>query len=187
MANTGSRRGAADSMSLILMVLSFLAMIGLMFWLSQNAQTTASLIPVEEDPVEARLETVALGDFAMNPMGYTDQAIRLANLSVASRLGNHAFWISVPQGAGEIPFLIHMDSTVYSNLRVSAGETVSIEGMVMVMTPETLDEWEAAGAWENPTNRIEAEFASEYFHATVVEVAGAPTGGAETNDANESN
>jgi hypothetical protein len=175
MSNTDPRRGAG--IAAVLMLLSFVSMLGLMYWLSQNAEPTAALIPEEtmEDP-DDRIQIVSLADFAANPTGYMTEEFQLNGIEVVGRLGNHAFWIPLPAGQNTMPYLVHMDSTVYANLRVTAGETVSITGIVLSMTPETLDAWEAAGAWENDTNRIEAEFATDYIEASAVEVAGSAGG-----------
>jgi hypothetical protein len=159
---------------MVLMVVAFVSMVGLMYWLSQNAEPSAVAMP-QEEAVEDRLETVSAADFGMDPMAYSDREIRLPGVSVASRLGSQSFWIQVPRQAqdGTIvnqPYLVHMDSTVYSTVRVSAGETVAVEGIVIPMSDSILSAWEAAGAFDNPSNRIEAEFATDFIQASAVEI-----------------
>ncbi len=177
----GSRRGAADSVTLVLMVVSFLAMVGLMYWLSQTAEPTQIEI-VEEEP-ESTTPVVPAVDFGVDPMSHNVSDIRIPNLEVASRLGDLAFWVQVPTQAPDgtmlnTPYLVKMDSTVAGTLevRLRAGDRVTVEGIVFEMSDSVLADWTAAGAI-NEGNRIEAEFASSFLQASVVE-ARQPSGGA---------
>lgn len=178
----GSRRGAADSVTLVLMVVSFLAMGGLMYWLSKTAEPTQVEIPEEE--MESTTVVVAAADFGIDPMSHTVSDIRIPNLEVASRLGDFAFWVQVPTQAPDgtmlnTPYLVKMDSTVAGTLdvRLRAGDRVTVEGVVFEMTDSVLADWTAAGAI-NEGNRIEAEFASSFLQASVVEVPRRSGGGA---------
>lgn len=173
MSKFGSRRGAADSLTMILMVVAFVAMAGLMYWLSQNAEPTSIEVPDEEP--EVRIEIVAAVDFGSDPLSYAGREFRLPGVEVASRLGDQAFWVQIPVQAPDgtmltTPFLVKMDSATATGIRVRSGETVAIEGTVVQMNDSILNAWEAAGAI-NSGNRIEAEFASEFFQATKVDLS----------------
>jgi hypothetical protein len=60
---------------------------------------------------------------------------------------------------------------------------VTLEGVVFEMTDSILSDWEAAGAI-NQGNRIEAEFATDFLEAHVVEVSGQAGGAAPGAAAN---
>ena len=188
MRKLDSRRGAADSVTLILMVVSFLAMVGLMYWLSQNAEPTQ--VEIIDDEPESRTPVVSASEFGIDPMAHTVSDIRIPNLEVASRLGDMAFWVQIPVEApdGSIlnqPYLVKMDSTVSATVevRLRPGDRVTLEGVVFEMTDSILSDWEAAGAI-NQGNRIEAEFATDFLEAHVVEVSGQAGGAAPGAAAN---
>ena len=120
-------------------------------------------------------------------MSHNLSDIRIPGLEVASRLGDLAFWVQVPTQAPDgtmlnTPYLVKMDTIVAGTIdvRLRAGDRVTVEGIVHEMTDSVLADWTAAGAIHEG-NRIEAEFASSFLQASVVELP-RPSGGAAPND-----
>jgi hypothetical protein len=94
-------------MALPLMILSFVAIGGFLFWLSRTAEPT-SVAVVEEGGSSTAAAAggmlVGWNDFGANPGSYEGQMITLRPVRVASVLGQGAFWTQLPN---ETPFLIN--------------------------------------------------------------------------------
>ena len=174
MAETGSepKRTSKGGTSLLLMIASFLAIGGFLWWLSISAEPTEVAIVEEEEAEEdAGIPTVEVGTFAADPRSYVGQEIRFRNLSVASTLGPEAFWFQLPN---ETPYLVKLDSSlVAGGTDFQAGEGIRrVVGTVHEMTDSVLDAWQAAEAFTNETQRIEAEFATTFLEARTLDLAG---------------
>lgn len=167
-----AERGAGGKRSgVILMILAFVTIGGFLYWLNVSAEPTSVAIEeardtTSEDPM---VPTVALNTFANNPMEYENERIRLRDLEVASTLGPEAFWFQLPS---EDPYLVKLDSTLVAmGTQVSSGDVAQrIEGRVHAMSDSVLDAWEAQGAFTNETHRLEAEYATSFIQATVVQL-----------------
>lgn len=182
MAESGSEGAGSRRSGLILMIAAFVVMGGFLYWLSVNAESATVAIEesaadtTEEDPM---VPTVELSTFSANPGEYQDELIRLRNLRVASELGAEAFWFEL---ASEDPYLVKLDSTlVAEGITVSSGDVARrIEGRVRVMSDSVLDAWEAGGAFTAETDRIEAQYATTFIEANVVDVESTSGDGGES-------
>lgn len=172
MASFRSREGAAQSATLPLMVISFVLIGGFMYWLSVTAEPTQVAI-VEEDDDAATGAAVPWSTFGADPESHEGQTVTVSGVPVSSRLGTQAFWAELPN---ETPYLVKFGSQlVADSVTVSAGDRGDITGTVHMMSDSVLDAWEAAGAFSDPVNRIEAEFATSFLEAETFRVA--PSGG----------
>ena len=180
MGTFGSRRGAAEKLSLPLMILAFVAVGGFLYWLNITAQPTEVAIEegtVEETPSGAAV-SMPLVDFLTNPAQYDGQIVEVTLARVASRLGPQAFWI----GPDATPFLVKMaPELVEAGPEVMLQSTVTIVGPVATLDEATLQAWDSAGAFPSEGDRIVAEFAvgSPFIQATAIIAPAAPGGEGE--------
>jgi len=175
MAQTGSRKGAAQNTSLILAVLTFVAIGGLMYWLNVTAEPTATAVVPQQngdDEPVSDVPIVDLGSIRAETSEYVDLEVELRNQNVSSTLGGQAFWI----GAQDQPFLVKMDTTV-SAPRPANGDTVDVRGIIHEMSDSVLDAWEARGAISGSGDRAVASFAEVFMEASMVRARSG--GGAE--------
>jgi len=169
MASTGSRRGAAPTMSLILAIAAFLAIGGLIYWLNVTAeptqtefvpQDTASEEPVGDYPI------VTLEQLRSELQEYVGFEVQMRGLTVNSTLGEYAFWV----GPQDNPFLVMRDSTAFANrMELANGDGVAVTGVINEMSDSTLDAWEELGAIEGQGERAVASFAEVFMEAHSVE------------------
>lgn len=180
MAQIGSRRGAAPSMTPILMVLAFVAMAGFLYWLSMAAEERR--VQVQEDGADTtEVDTggsapqVAMSTFRGDPAAHMGQRIRVTNVTVSSLLGQSGllFWLAPDDN----PYLVHRDSTVASGRQVRSGMRGSVTGTVHEMTDSVLDAWEAAGAFTSDADRFVAEFAENFLEADGIQLRESQSGG----------
>jgi hypothetical protein len=157
MANFGSRRGFADKLSLPLMILSFVAVIGFLWWLNSTAEPTEIIMAEEEDQRSSSASAILdVADFLAGAGEYEGQVVEVNNARVASRLGPQAFWI----GPDDRPFLVKMDpALVEGGTEVLIEQRVTLLGSVWVMSDSAHAAWDAQGAFPNEGDRIVAEFA----------------------------
>ncbi len=170
----GSRRGAASGAGTLLMLVSFAAIGGFMYWLNLTTAANEAEVMVEEEPVaeDTGMEgaVVTLADFSGGPEAYEGQMIQMADVEVTSLLGNHAFWTKL---TNDQPYLVRVDPVLFERgLSLVPGTTASFSGTVMSMTDSILDAWESGGSFTNDVNRIEAEFAETFVAATAVNSGG---------------
>ncbi len=170
MPDLGSRRGAVN-MAVLTMILAFLAIGGFLYWLNVSAVGTEGPVVTSaaDDPYATAL-AVSLAEIQASATRYQGQLIRVSNVAVVSRLGTQAFWTQLPN---EQPFLVHFDSAlVAGGAAVTSGQTArSVVGRIHVMGDSVLNAWEAGGAFTDPVQRIEAEFATNFLEAVRVEGA----------------
>ena len=165
MAWISSRKGAADSLALPLMIGTFVVITGFLYWLSVTAEPTqVAIVEGGRDVVVSEGTRVGWGQFSADPSAYTGQSITLPDVAVNSLLGaGQAFWSQMAD-ANETPFLFKLgDQLVADGMLVVSGDVGDASGMLFTMSDSTLDAWEAAGAFNDPVNRIEAEFATSFF------------------------
>lgn len=168
-----ARRKPAGQLTWLWMIFAIALTGGLMVWLAVASEPSAPVVVKEEDGTAAAgLPTVALADFAANTKQYEGQAIRLAQLRVASRLGRQAFWIQLPN---DVPYLIKLDSIlVRQGFQVQGGDAVSVTGVVHPMSDSVLTAWQAQGALTTEDQKVEAQFATSFIEASrVVRLAAA--------------
>ncbi len=177
MANNGSRRGAVDP-GTALMIVTFAVFAGFMYWLSEQSAAERALAIVVEDTVVtdefASAVTVTGVDIQLDATPYEGRQIRLAAFNVASLLGTQGFWIEMPNGN---PFLISMSAEVMAEgIGVGAGRTTTVTGTVYAMNDSTITAWTEAGTIQEG-DRIVAEFATHYLEAVQIAVVGATPSG----------
>ena len=167
----GSRRGEAGALSVYLMAGAFLSAAGLMAWLFIRAAPVEVEI-VEGGPVEDIPTVVATDVFGANPMAQEGMLIRLDGLPVQSPVGSEAFFTEVAGHTSS--YLVKMVPAVVANgVVVEGGATVSVVGMVHLMSDSVADAWVASGGI-SADDRILAIFSESYFEASGVTVTGQP-------------
>lgn len=181
MADIRSRKGAAASMTPVLMVLAFVAMAGFLYWLSITAEGTE--VQVREngnDTAEVdtgpAAENVSRTQFRSDPTAYVGQRIRVRDVEVASLLGQSGtlFWLA----PNDNPYLVHVDSALQARgATVRPGLTGAVIGTVHEMSDSVLDAWDAQGAFGAPADRIVAEFATTFIQADRLELRAPQQGG----------
>lgn len=172
MADFGSRRGAAEKLTLPLMVLAFVAVVGFLYWLNVTAEPTQVVIEEEEDPRGSGASAILdVSDFLGDAVQYEGQVVEVTGARIASRLGPQAFWI----GPDDAPFLVKMGSELLeSEPDIRIEQRVNLTGTVWMMTDSTHAAWDSLGAFPNEGDRIVAEFAigSPFLQVTAIERPG---------------
>ncbi len=159
-----SRAGAAK-LGVPLMILCFLTVGGFLFWLSRTAEPTQVAQPVEEAG-EALANVVSLADFSTGTADYIGQEVTLEDIEVVQVLGTQALWTNL---VGGTPYLLHLTETALADsVTIAQGDRVTVAGSVMAMSDSILNAWEAAGAFPQATDRIQAEFAEDFLEVTAV-------------------
>ena len=185
MASFGSRKGAANGGSVVLMVLAFLGVGGFMVWLNIRAAETEVAV-VEDTSGEAEdfgsAPVVDAGVFGSDPMAHSDGVVRINDLLVQSGVGAQAFFVEMPNQPG--PYLIKMGARVVADsVTVPSGSRVSVVGRVFLMSDSVADDWVATGAIAEG-DRILATFAQSFLEAVdiIVTAGGGDTDGGEGGD-----
>ncbi len=177
----GSRRGAADKLSIPLMVLAFVAVGGFLYWLNITAQPTEVAIAEESTGATESGASVVLpmNEFLAGPGAYDGQVVEITGARVASPLGTQAFWI----GPDDSPFLVRLGPQLLADsVGIPQVRTVNLVGTVRMMTDSILAVWDSAGAFPNEGDRMVAEFAigSPFLEATAINTPGSGTSGEGT-------
>lgn len=159
-----------------LMLLSFLAIAGFLYWLSVSAVPTEVAVVEPEEPIG---NEVAMTTFSAGTASYIGREVTLRGIPVVTLLGAHAFWTQLSD-AQNTPYLVHLsDALVADSVAAAAGDAVDVTGTVLAMSDSVLDAWETAGAFTNgETDRFQAEFAENFLEASAVsgvESAGEPS------------
>ena len=184
MTTLKSRAGAAK-LGAPLMVLSFLLVVGFMYWLSVTAEPTE--VMVVED--EAALENVVAFDvFSAGPGEYLGEVVSLEGVPVTSAFGNHGRWVQLADG-NRTGFLLHYSDSLRADTTVALteltdGMTVNLTGLVVATTDSVLDAWDAAGAFGADVDRIMAQstYHLSFIEVTLIEMPESPDPGGEGDD-----
>jgi len=181
MANFGSRRGFAEKLSLPLMILSFLVVLGFLYWPNVTAEPTEVIIVEEEDVRDSRASAILdVADFLTDAGQYEGRIVEVTRARVASRLGPQAFWI----GPDDRPFLVKMvPELVEAGVEVLIEQRVNLMGTVLMMSDSTHSAWDAQGAFPNEGDKIVAEFAigSPFLEVTEILAQAGAAGSGGTN------
>lgn len=179
MANVGSRRGFADKLALPLMILSFLVVVGFLYWLNATAEPTQIAIVEEEEARGSSASAILnVDDFLADAALYEGQVVEVTGARVASRLGPQAFWI----GPDDAAFLVKMDSALVAEGQTVLDEQrVDLVGTVLTMTDSVHAAWDTQGAFPTDGDKLVAEFAigSPFLQVSTVERAGQGAGNQE--------
>lgn len=167
-----SRTGAAN-LGTPLMLVSFAMVAGLIFWLRANAEPTQVVVTEPEEVTSGSV--VSMQAFSGDTKSFMDREIELRDIPVASALGPHSFWTTLTD-ANDTPYLVHLSADLAgAGTTANPGSLVDIVGTVTAMSDSILNEWEAAGAFPGPADRIQAEFAEDFLEITSFdEVVSAP-------------
>ena len=166
------RRRSGGGLTWVLALAAVVVVGGFLYWLGASSEPT-SVAVVEGEAADSAdagpaATAVALGTFANAPDSYDGQTIRLESVDVASRLGNEAFWIQLPN---QVPYLIKLDSAALSQAAaIQAGGKVTVTGPVRMMNDSVLGAWEQRGVLQG-TQRDEASFATSFLEAVRVQPA----------------
>ncbi len=167
MAESKARPSSAG-MATILMIAALVLIAGLFWWLSITAEPTQISV-VEEDTAAADMDDgsgaadVTLAEFATGPRGFQSLNIRLRDVAVAARLGDRGFWIQLPNSQ---PYLVHIgDDLAAGGARVANGDTVTVSGVVRLMSDSVLSAWRSTGVLSDDPQMEEARFAQSYLDA----------------------
>ena len=158
-----SRAGAAK-LGTPLMIVSFLAMAGFLYWMSRYE---APVVDSDEmDTVSADgLNEVAFDDFVLETQGYMGVEITLREVDVNSTIGDRLFWTMLP---GDNPYLMHVsDEALADSVEVLGGLRVDITGTVMTLSDSLLGVWMEANVLRSVGDSLQALYAldkGDYFH-----------------------
>ena len=184
MAPLGSRRGEAN-LGLPLMLITFLAIGGFMYYLYATAEPTqpAVLEEVDETSTEVGDGTprVTPDELKTGADAFVGQVVRLEGVPVSSTMGRETFFVDLPASDNlpATPFLVHLGpDLVAQGMTVAVGEEVAVRGPVMIMNDSIVNAW-VEGGMISQGDRILVEFATHFMEAESVEITeepGAPAG-----------
>lgn len=177
MADNASRRGAANS-GILLMIVAFVAMAFFLYWLSLQAGTED--VSVTEDSTTVAdtaglggASTISASDLQMNSAQFAGQKVRVSGLTVASALGQQGFWLNLPSGS---PFLVSLSATMMADsVSPPNGATMDVVGTMTKMSDSVVNAWTQAGTISEG-DRAAAAFAEYFIDATRVRVTQQPVG-----------
>lgn len=166
-----SRAGAVKP-GTVLMIVSFMAMGGFLYWLSLYEPPETDM--AEEDVAdESGLNEVAFADFVMGTQSYLGEEITLRLVEVESTVGDRLFWTMLP---GSNPYLMHVaDDALADSVELLGGIRVDITGSVMALSDSVLDVWMEAGVLRSEGDRLQTMFAvdkGDYFRILRFEMEG---------------
>ncbi len=178
MASFGSRKGASDARSVILMVATFVIIGGFLAWLNmQAAQTEVAVVEDASGGTDSlgSAPVVEAAVFGSDPLAHTEGVIRINNLPVQSAVGTEAFFVAMTNQPG--PYLVKMGARVLADsVSVPSGSTVSLVGRVYAMSDSVSGAWVGSGALAED-DRILADFATSYIEIEDIIVMAGPGGG----------
>ena len=179
MAFFGSRKGAVQGLSVILMVATFFVIGGFLTWLNIQAAETEVAVVEDDAGAEDTLGGAPVVDgelFGVDPMAHADGLVRINNLTAQSAVGTQAFFVEMP--GQQSPFLIRMgDRVAADGVVVTSGATVSVVGQVYAMSDSVASDW-VANATLTENDKILATIGSSYMEIVdIVVMAGSSGGG----------
>lgn len=190
MTDSGSRRGAAN-LGPILMILSFAAMGGFLWWLNMTAEGTEPVVMEEEAEADTADEATAMfvtrNRLRMDTDSLVGHVIRIENVAVASTLGENAFLLELGEAEQSSAFLVVLDSALMASSPELPQDTATVVGTVRVRTDSVMEAWIGSGVIPEGDRPI-VEFSSHYVEARRVGGPGMPpaedeeAGGAEDEE-----
>ena len=156
-------RAGAVKLGIPLMILSFLAMGGFLYWLSTYEAPEVDE-GMEGMADEDGLNEVRFEDFVAGTQNYMGQEITLRLVEVSSTVGDRLFWTMLP---GNNPYLMHIsEEALADSVEVMGNLEVDITGSVLALSDSILDVWMEAGVLRSEGDRLQALFAvdkGDYF------------------------
>jgi len=168
------QRKPAGQFAWLWMIVSLISVGGFLAWLGvkSEASTVAVVEETEDEAGDASTaEVVTLEQLQAGSEPYVGRMIRVEHVSVASRLGERAFWTMLPNGT---PYLVKLAA----GAGVEQGEVVTVVGRVAAMSDSVLAAWQQEGVLTDDGQRAEAEFATNFVDAVSIERPAAPAGSA---------
>ncbi len=169
----------------ILAALSVIAVVAFLWWLSVKAQPTEVQVAEAADstgtqaPIDAT--EVSLNQLASDVDGYRGQTIRVPDMEVASLVGQHAFWVQLPNS---VPFLVKLDSTAMpSRAQLQTGSRLTVTGTVLPMSDSVLNAWVSQGTITD-SQKNEASFATTFMEGRRAQVQRGGTTGQSAQQPN---
>ena len=171
MRDQRSRLGAAN-LTIPLMLLTFLAIAGFMWWLSQNAETTSVSLDAGTEGDSVTVPQAGGGGVVVTednlktaPAQFEGQVVSIT-LPVAMAVGTQAFFLDVT----DAPFLVKLsDALIQQGQAVPQGD-VTVTGPLMAMTDSIRQDWLSKGIIP-PSDEILVEFATHFIEARTVAAA----------------
>lgn len=161
----------SGKLSMPLMILSFLAMGGFIWWLSVNAEPTEVAV-AEEDPRSELPDPEAVSPvaFADDPASFEGERVRIPNIQVQDLLGTEAFWFNLADD-DETPFLVGLNREwIESELQILPGDVITLTGTVHAVSEDLIRSWEDAGVFTEEGQRAEVDALDVVIEADQVEI-----------------
>ena len=180
-----SRTGAAK-LGPLLMLVSFLAMAGFLYWMSGYEAPE-----VESDETDTvggdGLNEVPFDDFVLETQSYMGEEITLRQVEVNSTVGDRLFWTMLP---GNSPYLVHIsEEALADSVEVRGNLRLDITGSVMALSDSVLDVWMEAEILGSEGDRLQVLYAldkGDYFQILRFEIEDEDEGGSGDDESGES-
>jgi hypothetical protein len=156
-------RAGAVRLATPLMIVSFLAMAGFLYWLS-TYEVPEVVVDDSGTGLEDGLNEVAFADFVVETQGYMGEEITMRLVEVNSTIGDRLFWTMLPGGN---PYLMHIsEEALADSVEVLGNRRVDITGSVMALSDSLLDVWMESGVLRSEGDRLQTLYAldkGDYF------------------------
>lgn len=169
MGHNASRRGAAN-LGVLLMAVTFIAILGFMYWLNAQARAerAARAAEVQETGTAAMvLDTAAvhvpIDEFQRDPESYAGQMIRLEGSTLTDAIGTQGYWMEFPNGNVFVLSLSEEAKGFVDGL--TPGGQVTLVGSVHEMGDSALDAWSTMGSISE-NDRLSIEALPYFFQAS---------------------
>jgi hypothetical protein len=172
MAEKSLARGAGGQLTWLWMLLALVMIGGFLAWLSVTAEPTSVAVAERSSSDDSGGPTlrVSLAQLSNNPLAFQGQHVEVAEVAVASRVGDRLFWTQFPNNT---PFLTKLnDALVGQGVTVRSGEVLTVTGRILPMSDSIMNAWKADGTLQTPDQQMEAEFATSFLEVDAVHVAG---------------
>lgn len=153
------------------MLLSLIMIAGFMTWLAMESKPTEVTVQTNDEGTagDAGVPVIPLDTFSLHPEQYLGQQVRLRGVQAQSNLGKEAYWLDMPS---KVPFLLKADSAlVAGGFTMETGTRYDVQGRVLAMDDSVLSAWTTSGALQGEGDRMQAEFATTFIEASVVQPA----------------
>lgn len=154
-----------------LMILTFLAIGGFLYWLNVTSEPT-EIAMADEDPRAAlpSAEAVSAVQFADDPGVYLEARVRLPNIRVANLMGTEAFWFSLADEA-ETPYLVRLDREwIDADQQILPEDVITLTGTVHAVSDSVIRAWEDLGVFTEEGQRVLVDGLDTFIEADEVEI-----------------
>lgn len=161
----------SGKLSTPLMILTFLAMAGFLYWLNVTSEPTEIAV-AEEDPRSELpdAEPISPVQFADDPAEWEGQRVRLPNIRVDALLGTEAFWFNLADD-DETPFLVRLNREwIEEEMQILPDDVITLTGTVHAMSDSVITAWEDAGVFGEEGQRETVRELEAFIDADQVEI-----------------